>query len=52
MEGHYNNDYGTPEAYLSGVLKERADELEITTVHISISHCHQYAVAIALLTGG
>jgi holo-[acyl-carrier protein] synthase len=47
-----NNNYGVPEACLSGLLKERADELEITTVHISVSHCHQYAVAVALLTGG
>ena len=47
-----NNDYGTPEAHLSGLLKERADELKIGMVHISISHCHQYAVAIALLIGG
>ena len=47
-----NNDYGAPEACLSGLLKGRADELKITMVHISISHCHQYAVAIALLTGG
>lgn len=47
-----NNDYGIPEAFLSGLMKERADELGITTVQISISHCHQYAAAVALLTGG
>jgi len=47
-----NDNYGAPEACLSGLLKERADELKITMVQISISHCQQYAVAIALLTGG
>jgi len=46
-----NDNYGAPEARLSGLMKERADELKITMIHISISHCHQYAVAIALLTG-
>ena len=47
-----NNDYGSPEVCLSGLLKARADELKTKMIKISISHCQQYAVAIVILTGG
>jgi holo-[acyl-carrier protein] synthase len=39
---------GAPRVRLSGVAKERADDLGITDIWITISHCRAYATATAL----
>ena len=47
-----NDSNGKPIAKLHGKPKKRAEKLKITGIHISISHCNAYAVAMAVLTGG
>ena len=47
-----NDNNGNPKARLHGKPKRRAEMLKITDIHISISHCKSYAVAMAILTGG
>ena len=43
------NDYsGAPRVHLSGAARDRADDLGITDVWITISHCRAYATATAL----
>ena len=43
------NDFaGAPRAALSGAARDRAEELGITDIWITISHCRAYATATAL----
>ncbi len=43
---------GRPAASLSGKAQERADSLGVTTVMVSMSHEHEYAVAFAVAIKG
>ena len=43
---------GEPSVRLSGGAAQRAEEMGITAVHVSISHTEQYAVASAVADGG
>jgi len=43
---------GRPEVALSGLASERARELGITRVLLSLSHTHQAAVAVAVVVTG
>ena len=43
---------GRPDVELSGPAAERAKEMGIRTVLLSLSHTHQAAVAVAVLVGG
>jgi holo-[acyl-carrier protein] synthase len=43
------NDFsGAPRAALSGAARDRAEEIGITDIWITISHCRAYATATAL----
>jgi len=43
---------GRPDVELSGLAAERAKEMGIRTVLLSLSHTHQAAVAVAVLVSG
>ncbi|MBP3886411.1 MAG: holo-ACP synthase [Cellulosilyticum sp.] len=45
------NAIGKPEVYLYDNAKKLADELGITTIHVTISHCKAYATAFAVAEG-
>lgn len=45
----YHVELGKPEIRLSGKAKEKADELGITRIFISISHVKDWANAVAVL---
>ena len=48
-----NTSQGVPKVTLRGAARERARQLNISTFHISISHCEAYSVAHAIaMTGG
>lgn len=47
-----NNPDGAPKVYLGGAVKERARELGITDILLSISHCRAYATAYAIAVRG
>jgi holo-[acyl-carrier protein] synthase len=42
---------GTPHAVLHAAAAQRAEELGIRTIHISLSHCETYATAHAIAVG-
>ncbi len=42
---------GTPKVYACGATRERAIELRVGDIHLSISHCRAYATASALAVG-
>lgn len=44
-----NNEAGKPEAVLSGAAKKTADQLNVSRIHLSISHERHYAIATAVL---
>jgi len=47
------NDYnGAPEVHMSGAVREYAEQLRISNIMISISHCRAYATAYALALNG
>lgn len=43
---------GKPEIHLHGRAKERAQALELNHWAISLSHCQEYAIAVAISTKG
>ena len=43
-----NDTEGAPSVYLGGAAKERAQQLRIANIHITLSHCREYATATAL----
>ena len=43
-----NGPEGAPSVYLGGAAKERAMELQIADVFITLSHCREYATATAI----
>jgi len=43
---------GEPRLQLMGRAKEVADERGVKQLHISLSHCHSYAVAMVVAEGG
>ena len=45
-----NEPSGAPKVYLGGPAKERATQMRIADILITISHCRAYAVAYALAT--
>ena len=47
-----NDGDGIPRVRLQGNPRRRAEAFKVTDIHISISHCREYAVAMAVLTGG
>ena len=47
-----NDHAGKPQVHLCGATKERARELRISDVLLSISHCRAYATAYALAIRG
>ena len=48
----YNEPDGAPRLYLCGEAGVQADRLHITDIHITISHCREYATAYALAVAG
>lgn len=47
-----NNPDGAPRVYMGGAVKDRARDLGITDILISISHCRAYATANAIAVRG
>ena len=47
-----NNRNGASEVVLTGQAKRIADGLNIENIHLSISHCQNYAIALAVITAG
>ena len=47
-----NNSQGAPMVSLCGMAKETADQLGISAVLISISHCRAYATAYGMAVNG
>lgn len=47
-----NDPEGAPKVFLGGAAKDRAMELRISDILLSISHCRAYAVAYALAVKG
>ena len=47
-----NNFDGAPHVFLAGAAKERAQELRISDIWLTISHCRAYATAYALAVSG
>jgi holo-[acyl-carrier protein] synthase len=47
-----NNRSGEPEARLTGQAKEVVDYLKIENISLSLSHCQDYAVAMAVILKG
>ena len=47
---HDNPAVDKPWVLLSGFVKEASDQLSVTTVHLSISHSMEYAVAMVVLS--
>lgn len=43
-----NEPGGAPKVYLAGAAKERAQQMRVVDLHLSISHCRAYATAYAL----
>lgn len=48
----YNEHEGAPRLYLCGEAGVHADRLKISDIHITISHCREYATAYALAVSG
>jgi holo-[acyl-carrier protein] synthase len=47
------NDFqGAPQVHMCGAVKEYAQQLRITNILLSISHCRAYATAYALAVSG
>jgi len=46
-----NESGGKPVVVLTGGAKEAADQLGVTQVLVSISHCHTHATALAIAVG-
>lgn len=44
-----NDEFGKPDIELHGRAAELANYMKVVDIYISISHCHDYAVANALL---
>lgn len=44
-------DSGRPEVVLTGGARERAQKIGLKTIHLSISHSGDYAIASAILEG-
>lgn len=42
---------GPPQVVLRGPLKEKADMLGVRRIHLSLSHCGEYALAFAVAEG-
>ncbi|WP_305768865.1 holo-ACP synthase [Candidatus Epulonipiscium viviparus] len=40
---------GQPQVVLNGMAKERAEELTVSNICISISHCKKYAIAYVIM---
>jgi holo-[acyl-carrier protein] synthase len=47
-----NDPNGKPEVFLCGAAKESAQQLRISTIQLSISHCRAYATAYAVALRG
>jgi holo-[acyl-carrier protein] synthase len=48
----FNEPDGAPRLYLAGEAGAQADRLNISDIHITISHCREYATAYALAVSG
>jgi holo-[acyl-carrier protein] synthase len=46
-----NDPSGAPKVLMAGTAKERARELRIADILLTISHCRQYATAYAVAVG-
>ncbi len=44
-----NDNLGKPEIFLSGVAKQIADKLEVTAIHLSMSHTEKLANAFVII---
>ncbi len=44
-----NNDSGQPQIFLYGTAKDFAEKLHVKKIFVSLSHCHEYATAFAVL---
>lgn len=46
----HNNDAGKPEIILSGKAQKKAQQLGVSSIHLSLSHDSDYAIAQVILT--
>jgi holo-[acyl-carrier protein] synthase len=46
----HNNDAGKPGIILSGKAKKKAQQLGVSSIHLSLSHDSDYAIAQVVLT--
>jgi holo-[acyl-carrier protein] synthase len=46
-----NNSLGKPDINIYGKALEKANELGVRKIHVSLSHCREYAVAMVVLEG-
>ena len=44
-----NNNLGKPEISLTGIAKQVADELGVSTIHLSMSHTNEIANAFVII---
>jgi holo-[acyl-carrier protein] synthase len=47
-----NNTEGAPSVHLGGATKERAQQMKIANILLTISHCRAYATAYAIAVSG
>jgi len=47
-----NDTLGKPSIRIHGRAQEKARELGVTQINVSLSHCRDYAVAMVILEGG
>jgi len=45
----YNDDLGKPMLSITGKALEKLNSLKVTAIHVSISHCKEYANAMVIL---
>ena len=43
---------GAPGIRLAGAARSRAKDLGVDRIDVSLSHCHEYAVAMVIMSGG
>ncbi|NLT96278.1 MAG: holo-ACP synthase [Clostridia bacterium] len=46
-----NDSLGKPKVITYGKAQRKAQELGVHTIHVSLSHCREYAVAMVVLEG-
>ncbi|NLW24888.1 MAG: holo-ACP synthase [Clostridia bacterium] len=50
--GIINDHLGKPQVIIKGKVKDKAEELGVTRIELSLSHCREFAVAMVVVEGG